>query len=462
MMQRNLFAGLFVLAALTLFAAGLFLVGNRNKAFDHHMEFYADYANLNGLAKGAKVRVSGMEAGQVVDIQIPSSPSSQFRVKMQIDAKLHGLVRTDSVTTIGTEGIVGDTYLLIHTGSPQASAASNLSTLPTKEPFDFDALLEKGNGVISDADKTINDTDKTITQLGSKLQTTLGKTDTTISNVNDVVAGIKQGRGAVGLLLRNQGFAGEVQQTVDNAQKATGSLAHASGQADQMISSLQARNLPQKLDDTLNSARNAAAQLDATSKQLNHTLAEATAPDSQGNTAGANLRDSLSNANAATANLSEDTEALKHEFFFKGFFKKRGYYTLNNIDPARYRTDKVFTSSLNQRFWLSAAALFQTGSDGTEELSAGGKEALDDAVARDGGPAILRPIVVEGYSNNADAATQVAVSRRRSILVSQYLQKHFSLDPQNVGFVALAGMPTADAGHAGFDGVCINVLPPKK
>ena len=460
-MKRNLFAGLFVLAALTLFAAGLFLVGNRNKAFDHHVEFYADYSNLNGLAKGAKVRVSGMEAGQVVDIQIPSSPSSQFRVKMQIDAKLRGLVRTDSVTTIGTQGVVGDIYLLIHSGSPQAPAAGNLSTLPTKEPFDFDALLEKGNGVINDADKTINDTDKTITQLGGSLQTTLGRADTTISNVNDVVAGIKQGRGAVGLLLRNQQFAGEVQQTVDNAQKATGSLAHASGQADQMISSLQSRNLPQKVDDTLSSARSATAQLDATSKQLKQTLAEATAPDSQGNTAGANLRDSLANANAATANLSEDTEALKHEFFFKGFFKKRGYYTLDNIDPARYRADKVFTSPLNQRFWLSAAGLFETGSDGAEQLSTGGKEMLDDAVTRDGGSAILQPIVIEGYSNSADEATQVAVSRRRSILVSQYLQKHFLLNPQNVGFVALAGTPPTNAGHAGFDGVSINVLRPK-
>ncbi len=462
MMKKNLLVGLFVLSALVLFAIGLFLIGSRHNAFDRHMEFYADYSNLNGLAKGAKVRVAGMEAGQVVGIQIPSSPSSRFRVEMQIDAKLHGLVRTDSLTTIGTEGVVGDTYLLIHAGSPQAPAAADLSTLPTKEPFDFDALLEKGNGVINDADKTIKDTDKTITQLGGGLQKTLGQTDTTIANVNDVVAGIKQGRGAVGLLLRNPQFAGEVQQTVDNAKQATGSLAHASGQADQMISNLQSRNLPQKVEDTLNSAKDATAQLDATSQQLHQTLTEATAPDSQGNTAGANLRDSLANANAATANLSEDTEALKHEFFFRGFFKKRGYYTLSDINPVKYRNDKLFTNALNQRFWLSADELFETGPDGTEQLSTSGQAALDDAVTGDDGSAILQPIVVEGYSNSADQATQVAVSRRRSILVSRYLQKHFLIDPQNIGFVGLAGTPPATAGHAGFNGVCVNVLRAKK
>ncbi len=462
MAKKNLIVGIFVLAGVVLFTVGLFLIGSRHNAFDRHVEFYTEFANLSGLAKGAKVRVSGMEAGQITQIQIPRSPTSRFRVKMQVDAKLRGLVRSDSLVSIETEGLVGDTYLLIKSGTPQAPSAGNLSTLPSKEPLDLSALLDKGNGLMTDATKTIKDADKTIQQLGGDIHNTLGTTDKTIANVNDVVTGIKQGRGAVGMLLRDQQFAGEVRQTLDQANQATGSLAHASGQADQMISNLQGRNLPQKIDDTMDSAKSAAAQLDSTAKQLNQTITEATGPDSSGATAGANLRDSLSNANAATANLADDTESLKHEFFFKGFFKKRGYYQLTDLKPANYREDKVFNSATNRRIWLSASELFDARPDGSEVLSTRGKAALDSAIAQDGGPAIENPVVVEGYSNAPKLAEQIAASRQRAILVSQFLQKRFQLDPRNVGFVALNNHPPANAGRTASDGICINVLVPKK
>ena len=413
MAKKNLLVGIFVLAGVILFTVGLFLIGSRHNAFDRHMEFYTEFSDLSGLAKGAKVRVSGMEAGQVTAIQIPDSPTARFRVKIQVESKLHGLIRTDSIASIETEGIVGDTYLLIKTGTPKATAASNQSTLPSKEPFDLSALLDKGNGLVNDATKTILDADTTIQQLGGDIHGTLGTANQTIASVDDVVTGIKQGRGAVGMLLRDQQFAGEVRQTLDKANQATGSLAHASSQADEMVTNLQTRNLTQKIDDTMTSARSAAAQLDSTAKQLNQTITEATGPDSSGETAGANLRDSLSNANAATANLADDTEALKHEFFFKGFFTKRGFYQLADLKPATYRQQKLFTNVTNHRIWLPTSALFDQKSDGSEALSTRGKAALDSAIAQDGGPAIDKPVVVEGYSNTTALADQIATSRHR-------------------------------------------------
>src|SRR4051794_26248134 len=111
MANRSFTVGLFVIAGLTLFTVGLFLVGNRVEAFARHMDFYAEFTDLAGLSKGAKVQVGGMNAGQILDIVIPDSPSSRFRVKLRINEKLHGLVRTDSVATIGTEGVVGDTFV---------------------------------------------------------------------------------------------------------------------------------------------------------------------------------------------------------------------------------------------------------------------------------------------------------------------------------------------------------------
>ena len=112
--------GLFVICGLLLSGAAMFLIGDRHQAFTRHIEYYSDFVNLAGLTKGAQVRVAGMVAGEVVSIGVPKSPSSGFRVKWRIDAKMRGLVRTDSVATIATEGVVGDTYMAVRTGSAKA------------------------------------------------------------------------------------------------------------------------------------------------------------------------------------------------------------------------------------------------------------------------------------------------------------------------------------------------------
>src|ERR1700729_1763783 len=111
MQNKSLTVGTFVLAGLVLFMAGLILIGNRHEAFARHVDYYAEFTNLAGLSKGSKVQVAGMDAGQVLDVEVPGSPSARFRVKLRIDERLKGLVRTDSVATIGTQGVVGETFL---------------------------------------------------------------------------------------------------------------------------------------------------------------------------------------------------------------------------------------------------------------------------------------------------------------------------------------------------------------
>ena len=65
-MKTNLAAtGVFVISAVLLFGAGLFLIGNGQDAFSHHHNFYTEMSNVNGLAPGSKVQVSGFDAGDV-------------------------------------------------------------------------------------------------------------------------------------------------------------------------------------------------------------------------------------------------------------------------------------------------------------------------------------------------------------------------------------------------------------
>lgn len=482
MQKRNAQIGLFVIAGLVLFGLGIFLIGDRHQAFARHREFYSEFVNLAGLTKGAKVRVAGMDAGEVLAIRVPGSPSSRFRVKWRIDSKLAGLVRVDSVAVIGTEGVVGDTFLSIRSGTAHAAQAAALSTIPGKEPTEISDLLTRGETLLADADQILRTT-------GSRANVALDGVTTTVSNVNDVVVGLKQGRGtagmlltdntlagqirndltstlsgardivaglqagrgAAGMILRDEAVASQTREVIKNGQEASADLAHASAQADALVGGLNARQIPQRAADVMDNLSDA-------TRKVRELMTDISQPDALGMRAGANIRASLTNANTATANLADATEAMKHNFLLRGFFRKRGYYNLADLSRERYRVDRAFTSTSVRRVWLSGSQLFQTGAAGQEELSPNGKARIDFVLTENGDRIVKGPMVVEGYSNGGVAANQLRISQGRAMAVRQYVQTRFEVDSTDLGAVPLKNLPPKGADRGTWDGVCIVVL----
>ncbi len=447
MNRRNLLVGIVVVVAIVLFGAGLFLIGNRHKAFRRHIDFYTEFANVDGIAKGAKVRVDGMDGGQVQDVIIPSGPGHKFRLKMTLEDRLHGLIRNDSIVSIETEGLVGDKFLLIRNGTEQSPEATAGATLAGKEPFEIGKMLEQANGLLTQVGGTVTD-------LQGKLDTALTAVTGTVNNTNGIVTDIRRGRGTAGVLLEDPKTAADVKQIVGNAQEATASLNATAGQVNGIVQDVQQRQLIAKVDDSLNNARSATQQLDQASQQINGTLRGAFAQDQYGQTAGANLQQSLTNLTEATGNLADDTEALKHEFFFKGFFKKRGYDNLDHLPLEPYRSGTLLKKVPQSRQWIAASSLFQQNPDGTETLTGEGRAQIDAAVSQIPG-LYDSPLIVEGYAEDGTPAQVLTRSRERARVVRAYLQLRFQLAPKNTGIIGLSQSPPANSGKTRWDGVCL-------
>jgi phospholipid/cholesterol/gamma-HCH transport system substrate-binding protein len=454
MSRRYLAVGIFLIAGVTLFALGIFLVGSRHEAFSRHVLLYTEFADLDGIAKGSKVQVAGMDAGQVTRIEVPNSPTGHFRVRMKVDEQLHGLVRTDSVVTVDTEGVVGNTFLTIHSGSPTAAIAQADSVLQSKPPVSMSDLLSHGLGIMNDADATIK-------QVGGKLNVVLDGVNGAVGNANDLLVGLKEGRGPAGMLLRDEKMAAQIRETMSNVQSTTSNLNRASGRVDSLVADVQQRQLPQKLDDTMTQIHSASTRADATIQQVQQSLTQALGPDTNGVTAGQNINEALTNVNVATGNMAEDTEALKHNFFFKGYFNHRGYYTLSSLSPEEYRRSKLFANTQSPRAWLQADTLFQHGPHGTEELSEDGKHTIDTAVTSFGDSVFTHPIVIEGYSGAAATADAISWSYARAQLVRNYLEARYPFTTKNVGIMPLSATPPPALGHDHWSGVCILVAEKK-
>jgi phospholipid/cholesterol/gamma-HCH transport system substrate-binding protein len=153
--SRLVATGGFVLGGLVLFAVGLFMIGERREMFSKKFTVYTEFARITGLQSGAPVKVAGMMAGEVTEIRVPASPAAKFRVELKIREDLHGLVRSDSIAAIQTEGLVGGTYLAVGTGTEQAPAVPEKSTIPSREPFEMADLLQQMSDTVALINQTV-------------------------------------------------------------------------------------------------------------------------------------------------------------------------------------------------------------------------------------------------------------------------------------------------------------------
>jgi hypothetical protein len=347
--------GVFLMAGVILFTTGLFLIGSRQRLFSHRFEVYADFASVSGLEEGANVRVAGLDAGEIVDIEVPKQSEGNYRVKMKLDRKMKPLVRQDSMASIQTEGLVGNKYLEIDKGTAQTEECGDGCTLKTKEPFDFADLMDDARGLL-----------KNTTEAMGKAGDVAGKLDQTLGTF---LAKDKTGQGGA--------------------------------------------------------------------ERLNATVA---------------------NAERAAANFADDAEALKHNFFLRGFFKNRGFYNLDEISPDEYRNSKFVKSKSAKRVWLDAKSLF-SGQEAAETLTAAGKTHLDRAMAEFVNDLPNNPLMVEGYANQGAPDKIYRTSQRRAQEVEKYLQTRFKLNPKYMGSIALGNSPPSGTGRESMDGVALVLLP---
>src|SRR5579863_4828239 len=307
--------GLFLILGIGLFTAILFLIGNRHDIFGKHVEFYAEFSDIGGLPRGAQVLVAGIEAGEVKSIEIPAGPASNFRLKLQVRANARGMIRTDSLVSIKTEGIVGDKYVFIRKGTHAAPQAPDGSTLPSKEPFDLGAALEKGSVLLDKSSALLDNLQGSVTDLHGRLDVALASVTKTVNHVdglvtvvqpdirrmasnasqitgtiNAIVSDLNAGKGPAGLLLKDEATRKQLQATLSNAQQATSNLNDATARADRILADVQSRDLASKAQAILENVQ-------AMSEQLNQTIKGALGPDNMGEDGATNIRETLSNLN---------------------------------------------------------------------------------------------------------------------------------------------------------------------
>jgi len=302
---RNMRLGLMVLAGLVLLVSTLYVIGKNENLFGSHFALRARFRNINGLMKGNNIRFAGIQAGTVRDIWVLNDTS--IEVVMLIDKGLQPYIHKNALAAIGTEGLIGNKIVNLIPVVERAPQAEDGDLLPVQKAVSTDDMLA-----------TLDRTNRNIAEITDGLKVTVAKVNgsvalwsllndrriagdvrATLARIRDASAeadqmmvglrglteDVRAGRGSVGRLLVDTGFAVELSTAVEKIRQAGERLGAAGQQAEGLAASAKA-----VVQDSMLQSR---------------------------------LQASMENIRKGTAAFNEDMEALKHNFLLRGYFRKQ-------------------------------------------------------------------------------------------------------------------------------------------
>ena len=445
--------GVFVIGGLSLFAVGLFMIGDRQMAFSKKFTVYTEFRKITGLQPGGIIRVSGAKAGAIKTIAPPSTPGGKFRLELEITEDLHPLVRLDSVASIETEGLVGGSYLGVGTGTSTSPTAGPGATISSKEPFEIGELMQQ----MADTIKKVNDT---IDEMKGDLEHTVASAADTFDTANGLMTELS---GDVKTMASNGvRLSADAAQIAETVRKGDGSLGKLLND-DELYR--RATDVARHADEIATNARQVVEQAKNTLAGFQSTMEGFQSKDGPVEGMAANIKQTMNDARNAMSGFAENMEALKHNILLRGFFKDRGFFNLANISPADYRKGALSRDGArtSTRVWLKTAVLFEPAPDepATERLTLDGKARLDSAMAIYLNRLTAGVLMIEGYAQRGSNNELYLRSRVRASLVRDYLITRFSLTPQTTGVMPLgrdsAGSPNGEL----WDGVALALFEEK-
>tara|TARA_R110002124_G_scaffold87407_1_gene224982 strand:+ start:11871 stop:12857 length:987 start_codon:yes stop_codon:yes gene_type:complete len=305
--------GIFVVVGTLLLVGALYFIGNRQHIFSKNIKVYAVFRNVNGLQLGNNVRYSGINIGTVTKIEMVHS--AKIVIQMMVEEKTGNFIRKDAIATIGSDGLVGSMVVNITPGKESLKVVTSGDTISSYSKIGSDDMLttlnvtnENAALLTSDLLKITNKilegegalgaliTDSLLTKdlketmLG--LRRTAQGTDKAVSNLNRLLNSIDLDNSAVGLLLTDSIMGDQVKQVFSNLEK----------------SSMDISNMTEKLELVVTDLQNGESTFNYLTK--NEKLPKV-------------IDSTMKNIKQASERLNENMEALKHNFFFRSYFRKK-------------------------------------------------------------------------------------------------------------------------------------------
>jgi phospholipid/cholesterol/gamma-HCH transport system substrate-binding protein len=297
--------GITVLAASITLGVLSFLMGGAG-LFTPKITLRSYFDNAGGLRIGAPVRLEGVDIGNIARIRVVADQNKQLtpvEVEMRVSTRYHDSLRKDSITSLSTAGVLGETFIDIDSSRARQAEARDGDELPARNVPDIQDVVRASQGTLQNLDSLIKRLDRIVAfiesgngsvgkliydpslynQLASTVKEfqglvndvtsgkgTIGKllsddelyrkANTTVDKLNGVIDDLNAGKGSAGKFLKDEALYRNANDTIANVKKLTDDINAGKGALGKLANDQQFAN---KLQNTINKLSDLADQLQA-------------------------------------------------------------------------------------------------------------------------------------------------------------------------------------------------------
>jgi phospholipid/cholesterol/gamma-HCH transport system substrate-binding protein len=311
--RRAVIVGLFIFFGLVILITGVLTLGGRKNAFEKTITLNAVFNDVSGLQKGNNVWFAGIKVGTVKKVKL--SGDGIIDVEMKIRKQVKDFIHKDAKVKIGSDGLIGNRIMIIYGGTPSAFVVKPGDTLHSEMPLNSAQMMN-----------TLQESNQNLSAITSNLKTVSTK--------------LAEGEGTLGQLFTEDSLGNQLKATsatlhyaAENMKLLTENLAeysirmHRNGVlANDFVTDTVFFSRLKAASVQIQEASENAKELTGNLSQVSYRIRDSS------NLAGVVLQDkesadklraTMENLQSGTKKFEENMEALKHNFLFRGYFRKK-------------------------------------------------------------------------------------------------------------------------------------------
>ncbi len=316
--------GMFILAGLVVAMVFVLSIAGRQHIFVKRVWLYATFDDVGGLRSGSPVYLSGDS--------LSFTEKGQVTVALRVQAGYMNRIKSDSVATIGSVGLLGDKSIEISVGTADAPPLSAGASLRTVPPMSINRLVEPVKNRLEEVLTNLSE----VTEELAQDREAIGRI---IKGAAEAIDHLNSGEGTIGKLFEDERLYQDLLQTVSSSKEAAAAIEEVASRAIPLVEDIQivasqlkmsSRRFPEIAESAsrlMVSADEAAENLNALARDMQEVAAELPEIMSDMGTAAENLKEASKELPGTARSLRGTVEeggrlveAAKGSWLLKGSF----------------------------------------------------------------------------------------------------------------------------------------------
>ncbi len=221
-MNNQVKVGIFFVVGLLILLAVFDFVGDI-PFFRNEFKLRTYFDSIGELRQGNPVKLEGYDVGKVSNISVQHR---KIEVEFAVDKDIG--IRKDSVASINLTSLLGTSYINLTFGSPDSPLAVAGDVLPSQNPADINQILAKVDSAVGSIDGALSGLDV----FGANKE----QLSNIVNNIDIVLQDVKEGKGTIGKLFKDDSLYNEAESTFSNVNEITTSIKEGKGTLGKLFS----------------------------------------------------------------------------------------------------------------------------------------------------------------------------------------------------------------------------------